>query len=270
MAIEFKGAGRKLKPKDFEDAAGRLHCEVAAIRAVAEVESGGRGGFLDDKRPRILFESRKFHQHTGGRYDAEHPDISTPRWVRNYKGGKGEFTRLGKAIALDREAALKAASWGMFQILGSNHRAAGFDTVDDYVAAQIDSEGAHLDAFVGFIITNKLDDELRDRRWADFARQYNGPGYRQNRYDEKMAKAYAKYARGVFAPTTADIQRALNGFGASLEEDGVTGPATREAIRDFQRTHGLAVDGIAGPATLAALGLVDTHDPIATSAAMRG
>ena len=34
----------------------------------------------------------------------------------------------------------------------------------------------------------------RDLRWADFARRYNGPRYAENRYDEKMAEAYTRYA----------------------------------------------------------------------------
>ncbi len=260
----FRGQAKKLAKGDFEAAAARLFCDVAAVRAVAEVESGGRSGFLPDKRPKILFESRLFHELTRGIYDAN-ADVSTPTWVRNYKGGAAEYTRLAKAVRLDRPAALKATSWGMFQILGTNHRACGFPDVESYVDAQLVSEGAHLQAFVGFVVTNKLDDELRDRRWADFARGYNGPGYRQNHYDEKIAAAYAKYTAGGMAPSTEDLQRALNRNGASLVVDGLTGPVTREAIRDFQRRHGLAVDGLAGPKTLAALGLSETHDAVEVS-----
>ncbi len=264
--LQFVGTAIGITDADYERAASRLGCEIAAIHAVAKVESGGRTGFLKDKRPKILFESRWFHKLTEGKYDQAHPDISTPRWVRNYKGGAGEFDRLQKAIGLDREAALKSASWGMFQILGVNHGVAGFDNVEDYVTASLASEGAHLDAFVGFVVGNHLDDELRDKRWADFARRYNGPGYKQNRYDEKMAQAYAEFAGGGLAPTTREIQEALNRNGASLVADGITGPATREAICQFQHNHGLAVDGVAGPKTLTALGLGEAHDPIATSA----
>jgi hypothetical protein len=268
--MPFSGEASTITDADYERAVRRLGCEVAAIRAVAKVESGGRTGFLPDKRPKILFESRWFHKLTGGRFDQSHPDISTPTWVRNYRGGAGEYDRLQAAIELDREAALKSASWGMFQILGVNHRVVGFENVEDFVTASLASEGAHLDAFVSFVIGNHLDDELRDRRWADFARGYNGPGYKQNRYDEKMAQAYAEFAVGRAYPTTREIQQALNLNGANLVVDGVTGPATREAIRQFQRSQGLPVDGIAGPKTLAALGLAETPDPIAMSAEING
>ena len=187
-------AGGLLTDEDYRRAATTLGCEAAAIRAVADVESGGRTGFLPDGRPKILFESHVFSKLTGGEYDPTHPDISTARWTRNYVGGAGEYDRLGRAMHLDREAALKAASWGKFQILGMNYSRAGSRTVDEFVEAQKRSEKEHLDAFVNFILSYDLSDELRDRRWADFARKYNGPHYAKNRYDQKMAEAYARYA----------------------------------------------------------------------------
>jgi len=264
--MEFSGAGRRLGDADFERVALRLQCEVAAVRAVAEVESGGRTGFLNDKRPKILFESRWFHKLTGGEYDDSHPHISTPKWVRNYTGGAGEYDRLAEAIDLHRDAALKSASWGMFQVLGANHRVAGFDDVESFVSAHCESEGAHLDGFAGFVLGNRLDDELRDKRWADFARGYNGPGYAANRYDVKMAEAYAKHAGGLVMPTTLEIQEALNARGASLVADGISGRNTRNAIRDFQMREGLEATGAINAETLEALGLYVAHDPIAMSA----
>lgn len=49
----------------------------------------------------------------------------------------------------------------------------------------------------------------------------------------------------------ATLQRTLNrlGFDAG-REDGILGPETGGALREFQRNAGLSVDGIAGPATL--------------------
>lgn len=34
---------------------------------------------------------------------------------------------------------------------------------------------------------------LQAKDWAEFARRYNGPAYKENRYDEKLAKAYQKF-----------------------------------------------------------------------------
>ncbi|WP_262919099.1 N-acetylmuramidase family protein [Niabella hibiscisoli] len=48
-----------LTEKDFQDAARQLNCEVAAIKAVAEVESKG-DGFLPTGEPKILFERHIF------------------------------------------------------------------------------------------------------------------------------------------------------------------------------------------------------------------
>ena len=257
MTQTFTGAATPIANADYERAAEKLACEVAAVRAVAEVESGGRTGFLADKRPKILFESRWFHKLTDGAFDDSHPNISTSKWVRNYRGGAGEYERLAEALALDSAAALKSASWGMFQILGVNHKAAGFDDVEAFVQAQTTSEGAHLDAFISFVVTNNLDGPLRDKRWADFARRYNGPAFAENKYDQKMAEAYAKYAAGGdTAPSTADIQAALNANGAKLDVDGIAGTNTRKALRAFQDKKGLPVTGVADLATLRALGLL--------------
>jgi peptidoglycan hydrolase-like protein with peptidoglycan-binding domain len=46
------------------------------------------------------------------------------------------------------------------------------------------------------------------------------------------------------------VQSSLNRImGLRLAVDGISGPKTRSAIRDFQQQHGAAVDGIVGPET---------------------
>ena len=50
-----------------------------------------------------------------------------------------------------------------------------------------------------------------------------------------------------------NIQNLLNKFGYGLVADGIVGPKTLAAIKDFQAKNGLVVDGIVGPRTLAAL-----------------
>lgn len=189
-----------LTDADFARAAAALQCDVAAIRAVVEIEAGGNG-FIEDGRPKILYEAHVFHRLTGGKH-APAPDrhgvaLSAPRWDRSLYGKTGahQHERLDDAAALDWQAANKACSWGAAQILGENHRAAGFPTIEAFVEAMRNGgAGAHLDAMINFLKANKLDGPLRRHDWAAFARGYNGPGYTANSYDTKLAAAHRRWS----------------------------------------------------------------------------
>lgn len=179
-----------LNEKDFRDAARRLNCEVAAIKAVAEVESKG-DGFLPRGEPKILFERHIFSKRTNGFFDQTNPGISNPV-AGGYGSPASQHKRLQEAVTLNRNAALMSASWGRFQIMGFNYTLAGFNSLQEFVTAMYKGEREHLFAFVNYIVNTVLDDELREKRWRDFARKYNGPDYRKNNYDVKMADAYKK------------------------------------------------------------------------------
>src|SRR5690606_3307933 len=112
---------------DYVTAANLLGCEVAAVKAVAEVESAG-GGFQSDGQPKILFERHYFHRLTNGKYSKTHPDISNPS-AGGY--GSNQHGRLAKAAKLDREAALQSASWGKFQIMGSHWKSLGYTSLQE-------------------------------------------------------------------------------------------------------------------------------------------
>jgi hypothetical protein len=56
--------------------------------------------------------------------------------------------------------------------------------------------------------------------------------------------------RGSHGSLVMSLQQALG-----IPADGIFGPATKRAVKRFQRRSGLVVDGIAGPATLGALGI---------------
>lgn len=184
-----------LNEADYQRAADALGCEPAVIKAVDRVESAG-SGFLPNGQPKILFEAHIFGRITGGQYNHSHPDISSATWNRKlYKGGAAEHDRLQRAVDLDRSAALQSASWGRFQILGSNWRECGFPNLQAFINAMYESEGAQLDAFVSFVKKRGLADELQRKDWAGFARGYNGPAFKNNRYDIKLEQAYAVYAR---------------------------------------------------------------------------
>jgi hypothetical protein len=122
------------------------------------------------------------------------PDLSSPRPGGYGAAGAAQLDRVARAAALDRSAALRAASWGRFQIMGFNAVLCGYPDVETFVAGMADDEGAQLDAFVAFVRSMRLDAALRAQDWAEFARGYNGLGYRRNRYVEKLASAYRRHA----------------------------------------------------------------------------
>ncbi len=192
-------AARKDEPlgdQAFAEAAQALGCDVAAVRAVAEVESRG-SGFDAQGRPTILYERHVFSRNTApkGKFDAQAPDISFSRPYEKGTFGNGEqqYVKIGRAYALDPVAALKAPSWGMFQILGENHKACGHADVKSFVLSMFTSPAAQLRAFVAFVRANPgMHGALVAHDWAKFARAYNGPGYALYEYDKKMAAAYAR------------------------------------------------------------------------------
>lgn len=182
-----------LGEQDYIDAAKTIGCALSSVKAVAQVESAG-AGFLASDFPKILFEGHIFCKYTRGIYSAEHPTISYPKWTKAfYLGGEREYERLNAAKALDVTAALMSTSWGKFQIMGFNFALCGYKSVGEFVAAMYLSEREHLLAFIEYVKHVGLDDELRDKRWAAFADKYNGPQYRKNNYDGRLAAADKKF-----------------------------------------------------------------------------
>lgn len=171
-------------------AAKRLGVDVPTVRAVAEVESNGVG-FLPDGRPKILFERHIFSRLTERRFDLAHPDISNPD-PGNYEGGADEYPRLYRALQLDGEAAAQSASYGHFQIMGFNWRECGEKSLYGFLFAVHNSADSNLGLFTAFILHKGLADELQRRDWSGFAAKYNGPNYRANRYNAKLAAAYTR------------------------------------------------------------------------------
>jgi hypothetical protein len=188
-----------LTEEDYKRAAASLCCSVAAIKAVAEVEAPG-SGFLPDGRPKILFERHIFRrqliqqQVNTAVIEEEFPGLCN-RKPGGYEGGEYEHIRLDRAVRIHRDAALKSCSWGRFQIMGFNWRATGAKSLQDFVNAMYRSEAAQLEAFTNFLFAEGLDDEMAALKWAEFAERYNGPAYRKNRYDTKLAAAYKKFSQ---------------------------------------------------------------------------
>lgn len=198
LHLPAKGACLKLVPSDFVSAGKEMGVEAAAVHAVASVESGGRTGF-ESQLPKIRYENHWFQRFTKHAYDKKYPHLSCAYKSKQYKlthasgGNLGQWKLLREAFALNSSAAVRACSWGMFQVMGDNYKNIGWKDLQAFIDAMYQSEGQHLRAFMGFCRANNLIRYLKNHQWTSFAKSYNGPSYADNAYDVKMKQAYLRY-----------------------------------------------------------------------------
>ena len=79
--------------------------------------------------------------------------------------------------------------------MGFNATDIGYKTVDKFVNDMYVSEALQLKAFGMYLEKNKLIPLLQNKKWTQFAEKYNGPSQAENKYDEKLKKAYEKYSK---------------------------------------------------------------------------
>ncbi len=198
--IAGEGNEKYLRESDLAKAAKVLDVELAAIKAVNQVESLGHG-FLPNGKPVILFERHVMYR----QLKALDPDQveafagNFPNLVNGqpggYAGGIQEHTRLIRASMIDAECAAASCSWGLFQIMGHHAQNLGYESAQAFSAAMAKSEAEQLNAFVLFIQSDeRLHSALQQKKWARFARYYNGPNYKRNCYDARLAQAYQQHS----------------------------------------------------------------------------
>lgn len=183
--------------------AKEFDCEVAAIRAVMETETGGEG-FLDNGLPKILFERHHFYELTKPKNKktphpyTKFPDICHPNPGSYGKDGVHQYVRLIQAVRLDKDAAIMSCSWGGFQVLAEYWKALGYKSVTDLVDDCMKSMDGHANLFRGFL---KMPEKkqaiaaLKAKEWEKFTAYYNGGGWKKQNptYPAKMAAFYETY-----------------------------------------------------------------------------
>lgn len=249
----FTGAALPLTAQGLEACAQKLAVHPAELWAVLHVETRGCGYFAD-RRPAILFERHIFSRKTKGRFDEQAPDISNPK-AGGYAQGLAEYERLERALALDEQAALASASWGLGQVMGFHAEDLGYGSVEQFVRQMMSSEDEQLAALTAFIQKNGLDKPLREHDWATFARGYNGPAYEKNQYDKKLASAYQRLS--THSPPDLNVREGqlrllFLGFDPG-SVDGAFGAHTQAALNRFQSQHQLPTTSQFDPATLEVL-----------------
>lgn len=185
---------RAISASDVKALAERWGVDPAVVWAVRDVEAGGAA--FSEGRPTILFEPHRFSRATGGKFDAIAPAVSYRSWgAKPYpRAQMARYLQLIYAIGLDVDAGFASASYGAFQIMGENYATCGEPDSMTFALNQAKGEDVQLRHFGLFVEGKGLERALRRRDWATFARGYNGPSYAANKYDQKLAAAYAKRA----------------------------------------------------------------------------
>lgn len=203
LSVEPAKRHGRLTEQDFIEVAQELGVEVAAIKAVVEIEAGKtHNGFWAENKPLINFDLTMFRRMAAKNKISlagatkTHPVIfSKPNAARYGSQQAGQQARLDAAREVDDLSAIEGTFWGMFQIGGFNWKKCGTESPNEFVEMMSRSERDQLELFARFIIKTGLVKHLRNKNWAAFAKGYNGPGYAKRGYHTRMANAYARYKK---------------------------------------------------------------------------
>jgi hypothetical protein len=189
----YIGKGERITDHDFMDIADKNAVNYAALRAVCEVEARNTG-FTSANALICLYEPHIAYRYTSGkvRMALVKAGLAYPKQGQK-PYPKTSYPRIDLCAKIaGEEIAATATSWGLPQMMGFNHKACGYDTALAMVTAFAESEYKQVEAMVKFIKSNpRMFEALAKQDWATFAKFYNGSNYAQNKYDQRLAKAYA-------------------------------------------------------------------------------
>ncbi len=187
-----------LTEKDFQEVAAQLGVEVAAVKAVVDIEAGrSHQGFWDTNKPLINFDLSVYrkmaarHKVNLSKYTKSRPAIFSRPNISKYGSQQAAVqARLDQAMSIDSVSAIEGTFWGMFQIGGFNWRQCGTKSPQEFYRLMSRSERDQLELFAEFITRAGLLPALKSKNWSAFARGYNGPSYAARGYHRKLAAAY--------------------------------------------------------------------------------
>ena len=195
-----------------------LGIDPGVALAVLLAESAGEP-YGADGRMIIRFEVHIFHREwqpadTGRfdlhfRYNREHvtldhawrPSLDMP-WRPFHGNQAAEWEVFSFARSLDEAAAMRAISMGAPQIMGFNHLAIGYPSVQAMFGAFQTSVQAQFEGMFRFIQRRSLLPAIQRGDFVTFAVAYNGPGNAEA-YADIIRSQLARYHALVAAPAAA-------------------------------------------------------------------
>ena len=199
--VSYEHIPDRLTDEDFREVAEELGVEVAAIKAVVEIEAGTKHeGFWANGKPIINFDLSMFRKFAArnkinlSRYQRSHAVVfAKPNRARYGSYQAAQQARLDAARTIDDKTAIEGTFWGMFQLGGFNWKVCGTSSPDEFVRLMSRSERDQLELFAEFIRETGMLPLLKAKNWSAFARRFNGPSYARRGYHTRLARAYAKH-----------------------------------------------------------------------------
>lgn len=181
--IGFEGFTVLAEPQGLADRAG-IPPEV--LEAFRKVESNGDSSAIRFE-PHLFV---RFNPRTAGTIPYT-PSKHGPWSVMTKETNRAAFDR---AFKIDPHSAVKATSWGAFQVLGQ-HLLDEFDNRPDKAVAGFDANPEDVSAFllVRWFGANQRAKGYANQSPPDFnrlCREYNGPMYAKHGYHVRMRKAW--------------------------------------------------------------------------------
>lgn len=171
----------KLSTDDYARLGVEFGLDVKLLKTVVIVEASGAGFDAKTGLIKIQFEPAWFERFT------------RTKILNGVELQKAEYEAFNKAYAINREAAMRATSWGLGQVMGFNHKEAGYKSVGEMVDAFRVSEYYQVRGMLKFIANNsKMFKALKTKDWATFAKLYNGKNYEKLGYDKKLNETFLK------------------------------------------------------------------------------
>ena len=183
---------QKLTDRQINELAVKNGYEYAALKAVIGVESGGVG-FNTDGKIIIQFEPSWFKRKA--------PYTPSGLWSLNkVERQSAEWIAFNDAFSKNANAAMESASIGIMQVMGFHWKDLGFNSVGEMWDYAKESEANQVDLAIRFIKRNsKLDKALKNKDWSTFAYYYNGSGYKEFKYDTRLASEHKRHINVVFS-----------------------------------------------------------------------
>lgn len=181
----------------LKESALSLSVDYHLLLAITQVEAGSKG-FIALNKPIVLFERHIFYKQLKKQgFNVDDLSNQYPQIINKipggYLGGQRENYRLEMAKQINKNCAIESTSFGLFQIMGFHWSTLDYQSAQDFESQMNESELKQTEAFIRFIASranSKMITALKDHDYTTFARLYNGPTYKKNRYDEKIKEAY--------------------------------------------------------------------------------